>query len=83
MRPTGIKAIFLQGNAPVTRLADCDGRPRQKEDFDAFSGSWWLLSKERKDFKTKIKQDSMENDKNPLFCFTLIYLCTLNLIDIR
>lgn len=40
MRPIGIKAIFLQGNAPVTRLADCDGRARQKQDFDAFSGSW-------------------------------------------
>lgn len=35
----GIKAIFLQGNVPVTRLADCDGRAKQKEDFGAFSGS--------------------------------------------
>lgn len=43
----------------------------------------WLLSKECKDHKTKIKQVWMENDENPVFCFTFIYLCTLHLIEIR
>lgn len=41
-----------------------------------------LLSKEYKGHKPKIQQGGIENEGNPGFYATLIYLCTLHLIEV-
>lgn len=41
-----------------------------------------LLSEECKGHKPKIHQGGKENEVNPGFCSTLIYLCTLHLTEV-